>query len=197
MLQAISSAEAAILPAVSWRYAAALETLVGKRGRTALVRKALGEDASPTRVKSVANYLSRILSGRVQSPGDDMLRLIARGLDCDSLAELFQRLEPGSVTKGNTRGDNSAHARQTKADGQNAVKGVSAGKGIDKVAPKPRGAVGDHLVSESITLVDFLSSLRPQTFAVLEAALARAAATRKGVAGSVSSPGSARTRGRQ
>lgn len=70
-----------------------LAELVGSRNHKDIARRALGADATEKQLKSFANYLSRIMGDGVRSVGLEKLRDIARGLDIESMAELFRKIE--------------------------------------------------------------------------------------------------------
>lgn len=77
----------------------ALKRLIGNRNRRDIIRAGLGLDADEKRVHAAASYLSRILSGVVQSPGVEQIRVIAKGLGYSTLSQFFAALEGDDVNE--------------------------------------------------------------------------------------------------
>jgi hypothetical protein len=70
-----------------------LVQLRGAEENGQLARRALGVAASPKQVKSLANYFSRIINGRVPKVSAEMLQLLATGLGYTSLTQFYSDWE--------------------------------------------------------------------------------------------------------
>lgn len=71
----------------------ALKTLRGRRKGPEIARLALGDDSPKRERRDFANYLSRIERDKVPNVGLPQLRLIAKGLQFQSLGPFFSALD--------------------------------------------------------------------------------------------------------